>query len=150
MASPLSSLQSARFMKREQAEGEGKKGLKVAKQGALYVHRVGSNYLCEQCVAYISKRKRCYLILNSEGEIKPKATCGYFVKGKSLPDISPAGNLSKLEAGYIEPPNGVSCKQCEYFSAVKEDCQVVDKNSPGDDPGKIHPDACCANWEEDD
>jgi hypothetical protein len=97
---------------------------------------------------FIPQEERCW-IHGDETVIKPYGTCGYFVKGKPQPNLKPMGSLSKLESGYTEDGGhvGYSCKRCEYFSPAALDCQKVDKDSAGDDPGKIHPDACCANWE---
>lgn len=145
MPSPTDGLKSAKFWRKEELEGEPKG--KVPKSGSLYIHRTGTEYQCKDCYAFIPATERC-LIHSDTAEIKAYATCGYFVKGKPLPDIKPMGYLSKLESGYTdEGKAGYSCKRCEYFAADALDCAKVDRKSPGDDPGKIHPDGCCAAWE---
>lgn len=82
-----------------------------------------------------------------EGDIDPQASCGYFMPGPccSLGD-KPLGLLTKLESGYALDVNGASCKRCEYWNPAG-DCQLVDKDSPGDDQGEIDGDACCVLWE---
>lgn len=119
---------------------------KVSKQGALYIHRKGTDYQCKDCIMFIPDKERC-LIHSDVQVIKPEGTCGYFVKGKPYPGLRPTGALSKLESGYIDYKPTGGCDHCEYFFKTKKDCMVVDKDTPGDDPGSIEPDACCANFE---
>jgi len=122
-------------------------GLKVSKQGALYIHRTNTDYRCKDCIMFIPSMERCWIHSDIQ-VIKPNGTCGYFVKGKPQPNLKPLSLVSAKESGYIEFKSEGGCDGCEYFSSFKRDCQVVDKDSPGDDPGEIHPKACCANFEE--
>ena len=119
---------------------------KLPKQAVLYVHR-NADYKCSECLMFIPEKERCF-IHSDVTEIKPYGTCGYWAKGKPYPGLEPMGSVSKVESGYVEHKPGYSCGRCEYFSAEKQDCQVVDKDTPGDDPGKITAQGCCANWEQ--
>lgn len=122
---------------------------KMLKSAVLYIHRTGTDYECKDCPWFQPGKGRCFLHSPST-EISPTGTCGYWVKGKPLPaiqDLQPTAALSKLESGYTEAPSGYSCKRCDEFLPDSQDCVKVDRNSPGDDPGLIHADACCCRWE---
>jgi hypothetical protein len=146
---PVKSLQDAlpaKFWKSEPSTEEGK----MDKSAVLYLHRTGTEYQCKDCVLFQPAVERCW-IHSDVAVIKPYGTCGLFVKGKPnrlFERTDQLGAVSKLESGYVEHKEGYSCKRCEYFLSTALDCQKVDKNSPGDDTGKIHPDACCNKWEE--
>lgn len=135
-----------RFWKKEVAEGEGKK---IPKTSVLYLHRTGTRYRCKDCLMFISDTQRC--TIHGEGDlIKAEGYCTYWVKGKPQTQSDhhkPMGSVSKLESGYGEDPKGTQCQNCEYFLPDASDCRVVDKDSAGDDVGKIHPMACCSNQE---
>lgn len=115
---------------------------KVTKVGAGYVHKDGVDYRCRECWDFDSIAQRCA----SHGPtdvIKPNGTCTYWRHGIPTPGLAIAGSITKQESGYTEDPNGTLCRRCKFF--FKGDCEKVNKNSPGDDPGQIHPMACCAN-----
>lgn len=117
---------------------------KFPKWGVLYLHRTDKDYRCRECALFIPAHNRCY-IHSPNVEIKPNGYCGYWVVGKPMPaGTKPVGSVSKVESGYGEDFNGTTCAKCEYFDAKNWDCEVVDKDSPGDDPGEIHPHGCCA------
>ena len=122
-----------------EAEGE-----KIAKVSVGYIHRRGSDYRCKGCVMFIPDIERC-LIHGEDQIIRAIGYCVYWAKGKPFPGLKPMGSVSKLESGYGEDPNGTTCAKCEYFLEATSDCQKVDRNSPGDDPGRIDPGACCGN-----
>lgn len=117
---------------------------KIAKVSVGYIHRTGVDYRCKECLLFIPDSERCF-IHGVGAVIKPNGYCAYWVKGQPFPGLTPKGSVSKLESGYGEDPNGTTCQKCEYFSSEKNDCQVVDKDSSGDDPGEISPMACCGN-----
>lgn len=120
---------------------------KCTKQGTLYIHKLGTDYQCKDCLHFLPDIQRCYL-MGGQDVVKPYGTCGYWTEGPPNPFVlPPTEKLTKLEAGYEERAAGFSCKRCKHFSSTKLDCEVVDKNSPGDDAGMIHPNACCAAWE---
>lgn len=94
---------------------------------------------------FLAKDERC-TIHGPDDIIKPYGSCGLFVKGYSMPG-HPMGNVTKRESGYEENRPGFSCKRCEYFHGDEKKCEKIDHNSFGDDPGIIHPDACCNAWD---
>lgn len=139
--------------------------VRVSKQGTVYLHVLPdpdgyqTQYQCRDCPMWIGDVERC-TIHGPEDVIKPFGTCGYFVRGQpvSSEGHEPMGGVTPLQSGYEENAVGFSCKRCAaYVAMVLENgtladsggCQIVDYDSPGDDPGKIHPDACCAAWTKD-
>lgn len=117
----------------------------VPKASALYVHAPKPDYDCDDCVFYILPRQ-C-LIHGANDYIAPEASCGYFIQGTpSSIGLVPLGLLTKQETGYVSDVGGASCKRCTAFNPDNWGCQRVDKDSVGDDPGMIHPDACCVLW----
>ncbi len=111
---------------------------KWKKSQAGYVHLPKTQYACEDCRHFSAAGQSCEIV---SGVIHAWGTCNNFV----LRDQK----LTQQEAGYEENPAkvGFSCKRCEYFSPERCDCEVVDKNSPGDAPGTISPDGCCDHQE---
>lgn len=120
---------------------------KAPKAAALYIHRNGTDYQCQDCALFIPGAERC-VAHGLNDVIKSYGSCGLFIKGSPLKGVHPIGSVSKIESGYTEVSKvGYSCKRCEYFLATPQDCKKVDKDSEGDDPGKILPDSCCNFWE---
>lgn len=74
--------------------------------------------------------------------------CDYFVLGKPA-DFPWIGTLTKEELGYAENKQGFSCKRCSHFAFPEEECERVDKDSPGDSPGEIEENGCCGSWSPD-
>lgn len=120
---------------------------KRSKGSALYLHAVGGRYDCQDCAMFLKDSQRC--TIHGPGDIiRAIASCGYFMPGPPI-GIEPKGYITKAESGYTEDVHGASCKRCEYFNP-EGDCLLVDKDSPGDDPGTIDPNGCCCLWEEPD
>jgi len=121
----------------------------ISKGSALYLHAPKGCYDCDDCAMFIDYSHRC-AIHSSNDYISPEGSCGYFVPGmvNSFGD-DPKSLVTKQESGYVEDVNEASCKRCKAWSAEGWDCAVVDKDSAGDDPGIIHPDACCCLWQKD-
>lgn len=119
---------------------------KVPKQAVLYLLKRGTQYECRDCSMFIKEKERC-TIHGKNDVIRAHGSCGFFIKGEPHGDKA-MGLVSKQQSGYVENPAevGFSCKRCSYFDPAG-DCAKVDKNSKGDTPGEIHPDACCNNWE---
>lgn len=123
---------------------------KISKQAVLYILKPNTQYECADCHAFIPDSMRCNFHNESEGSFLPMDSCGFWVPGEPKPKGTiPAGGLTKLESGFVRTNFGVSCKRCEEFDRINFDCEKVDKDSPGDTPGMIHPDACCNAWEPD-
>lgn len=136
---------------------------KASKAGVLYVHtRASGNgyqtqYQCVDCPHFIADKFQC-AIHSVADVIQAYGTCGYWVCGApqlSTAGAMPRGNVTKEQSGYEENPAGFSCKRCVAFIPVSDStgalldrggCRLVDPESCGDDPGNIHPDACCAAW----
>lgn len=125
---------------------------KTPKQSVLYVLRPETEYTCEKCLFKRDEAKKCALFAATDN-IKPSGSCGFWIHfnpEKAGSDFAPIGAVTKEEAGYMDSKNGFSCKRCEYFDPNSMDCSKVDKNSDGDTPGEIHPNACCNRFEPDD
>lgn len=118
---------------------------KIAKQAVLYIHKEGTEYTCGDCAMFLAELERCN-IHGREDVIRAHGSCGFFIFGQPMGG-EPRGEVTPLQSGYTEAPNGFSCKRCEYFLADQMDCRKVDRYSEGDDPGDIHPDGCCNAWE---
>lgn len=123
---------------------------KSPKEAVLYILRPETQYTCDKCIYYKDgDPPRCALLGPTEG-IKAYGSCGLWVHGDAAKlNIPWIGLVTKLEVGYAENPQGFSCKRCEYFDAQARACQKVRRDSPGDTPGEIHPNACCNRWEAD-
>lgn len=124
--------------------------VKVSKVGGGYVHRPGSKYRCGECLHFLEP-DRCQLF-GPDDEVKAKGSCVYWAQGKSPKpdgdddDPKPVSAYTPQESGYTEDPKGTQCRNCRHFDG-KDDCEVVDRESVGDDKGKIMAGACCANQE---
>lgn len=117
---------------------------KVGKQQAGYVHKFGTEYLCPDCPRWNADQK---CSLHGQNDIVTIIhTCNYWVIGQPQGE-EPTGALTPLESGLALRPKGASCKRCEYWDMAAWACRKVDADSPGDDPGVIHPDGCC-NFQE--
>lgn len=120
----------------------------IDKGSALYVHAPKPTYDCDDCVFWIMQSRRCVLHGASDF-IGPEASCGYFIQGPQIFGDRPLGLITKDESGYVDNVNEASCKRCKRWVQDGWACLEVNKDSPGDDPGMIHPDACCCLWIED-
>jgi hypothetical protein len=77
----------------------------------------------------------------------PNDSCNYFTLG--FPGAfgqTPLGLLTKEQSGFTHSANGFSCKRCVNWNRDEWACLEVDKDSEGNDPEMIHPDACCNVW----
>jgi hypothetical protein len=121
--------------------------VKVTKEGSAYVHKEGTDYRCRDCVLFMPDKKRC-AIHGVSDLIQPGGYCTYWVQGKPRRGINMLGapweSVTPKESGYGELKNGTKCARCVFFNG-SDDCRRVDKNSVGDDPGKISPQGCCDN-----
>ncbi len=125
----------------------------IPKQSALYIWRPETSELCGEC-AFLKKRedgKSGCAFFGSGAEVNPKqGSCGYWSHAHPKQfDIPWMGIFTPEELGYAENKYGFGCWRCEYHAFGKNDCSLVDKDSDGDNPGKIEPRACCSLWEED-
>lgn len=119
---------------------------KIPKEAVLYIHKQGTNYKCKDCLFAKEMANKCALY-GSAVAIKPIGACGLWIKKKGNIEIPFIGGYTKENTGYVENPPGYTCGRCEEFLPDQEDCKKVDKDSPGDDPGKITSGACCNRWE---
>ena len=128
------------------ARKEEHSGKKIDKGSTLYVHYEDTDYQCRDCTMFIPGKKRC--TIHGAGDvIQGHGSCGFFIPGKPMKGAEPHGPLTHERSGYTESVDGFSCKRCAHFLPDEYDCKTVDKDSPGDDEGEIHPDACCNDWE---
>lgn len=136
---------------------------KIPKQAVLYLHVVRdvnghqTQYQCRDCAKWIADLNRC-TEHGLEDQILADGGCGLFVRGESVQaadGAAPKGYVTIAESGYEENGPGFSCKRCVFFLPGTDseggwfkpgDCQRVAAASSGDDPGGIHPDACCNGW----
>jgi hypothetical protein len=116
---------------------------KISKQAVLYLHKAGTQYECKDCVFY---RDGICALFSGNATVKPFGSCGLWTEKKPGVIVPRIATVTKTEAGYVENEQGFSCKRCEEF-ILSGDCEKVDKDSPGDDPGMIHKNACCARFE---
>lgn len=122
---------------------------KIPKSAVLYIHLKNTDYKCKDCLFRKDGANRCALYGRAV-TIRPYGGCGQFIvfKQGTLPELPywPAGQYTKENTGYVENGAGFTCGRCDEFIADQEDCEKVDKDSPGDDPGKIISSACCNRW----
>lgn len=122
---------------------------KASKESVLYIFRPEGNVTCGMCI-FRKDMIKC-AILNDV--ISPDTgSCGFYIHGDvadANKDMMWIGTVTKCEAGYIENKTGFQCKRCSEFEISTKSCERVDKFSPGDTIGIIHPDACCNMWEQD-
>lgn len=119
----------------------------IDKEAVLYIHRENTNITCGQCV--FIKSNKCKLFGNTVTVSRESGSCGFFIKGEENDAITFIGTITKVEAGYLENKNGFTCARCEEFLPEQRACKKINKDSKGDDPGKIEPGACCNRWEKD-
>lgn len=118
---------------------------KIDKMSVLYLHIIGTDYECKDCILFI-KDGQC-VIHRPNDDIKATDSCGLFVYGRAMENGRPLGIITPQQSGLVHSKNGFSCKRCKFFNPGHNVCSQVDENTPGDDPGQIHPDACCNVWQ---
>lgn len=117
------------------------KAKKISKANALYVHFSGEEYDCDDCALWLTS-ERC-IVHRSNFDVRGKDSCGFMIQGS--PDTfrgRPHLNMDPDQTGFVRNIEGGGCSICKHFGP--RDCELVDKDSDGDDPGEIHPRACCA------
>jgi len=121
----------------------------IDKSHAGYMHMPRGDYDCDDCPFWIESSRRC--VLHGASDIVlPTDSCNFFCLGVAGSfGQTPLGYVTKLESGFAHSTAGFSCKRCANWLRDEWGCVGVDKNSEGDDPGIIHPDACCCLWEKD-
>lgn len=121
----------------------------MPKAAALYLRFPDTDYQCADCSMWIPKAERC-TIHGPDDTIRAEGSCGFFIKGKPHGDKA-MGMVTTEQSGYEESKPGFSCKWCQHFVSSPQqgrgDCQRIDKDSKGQDPGNISPEACCNAWE---
>jgi hypothetical protein len=127
----------------DKATGSGG-GTNKPKAVVLYIHVQGTDYECKDCLMFIMN-ERC-LIHRKDDVIKATDSCGLFIYGKAIENARPLGIITPTQSGLTHSTTGFSCKRCTYFNSNAQKCTQVDETSDGDDPGIIHPDACCNAW----
>ena len=124
---------------------------KISKARAGYQFHPDIQYTCQSCVMLKDLGKNGYGCAwfgpNDPVDAKTGG-CNYFSHGAGFA-IPWMALFTKEELGYLESPNGFSCKRCEHIDIEDKDCEKVDRNSAGDTPGEINPGGCCNIWEAD-
>ncbi len=128
----------------------------ITKADAGYVYRPETQYRCGECIfakpldgakiVPVKETQAACAFFGPATNISPtKGSCIYYTHGHPEDfDIPWIALFTKDQLGYAENKNGFSCKRCEYFAIQANDCRKpVDKDSEGDTPGLIHPNACC-------
>jgi len=121
---------------------------RISKAAAGYIFAPGTSILCGEC-AFVGEGGLCSDHPGPEQRVNlEKGSCNDWQDRRQG---LVAGNNSRpwVQVAYIENNNGFGCRRCEHMDLEKHDCSVVDPNSPGDNPGKIDPYACCVFWEKD-
>lgn len=120
------------------------------KSAVGYMHKPATEYICGDCIFYLDDKKRCQLL--GSDVVLVYDGCNNFCPG-TPGSISASGDplfiLNPNEVGLTHSEYGFSCKRCVHFDGKNWACDEVDRSSEGDDPGMIHPDACCNEWEPD-
>jgi hypothetical protein len=128
---------------------------KISKAQAGYTfHPDVAAYVCGGCVFEKDANGKdfCALIGPSVAISEETGSCNSWMHGEpeeqkiEVPWFSIA---TKQQLGYDENRVGFSCKRCSNFIVGSNDCLRVYRNSPGDTPGIISPDACCSLWKKD-
>lgn len=123
--------------------------MKLPKSAALYTFHPGEQYTCSSCMMLKEreKGKGCAWFGPQYAVNEQIGSCGYYAHGDykkfNIPWI---GIFTPIQLGYMENRPGFTCARCDEFK-VPNDCEKVDKDSPGDTPGEISPKACCSIWE---
>ena len=112
-----------------------------------YIYAPGTAILCGEC-AFIASGK-CTDHPGKEENVDLKA--GSCNDWQDVREGRVTGNRSRpwVEVAYLTNKNGFGCRRCEHMDLEGQDCSAVDKDSPGANPGKIHPYGCCTLWEKD-
>ena len=114
---------------------------KLSKQQAGYVHKESTEYNCVDCFAWMPSNQ-CFLHA-PDVRVPLDWTCNNWADGPLI-HLAPIGALTPAESGLAARPAGASCKRCAYWNQETWDCGFsVDRESLGDDPSLIHPNACC-------
>lgn len=118
---------------------------KVTKAEAGY--EAADDVRCKEC-AFITEDGKCTHYPKSEEDVKAFGSCDDW---QPLSEGRIVGNRSgtRVRTNYEENKEGFGCRRCEYMRVNVKDCKKVDRNSPGDTPGKIIGMACCRLWDPD-
>jgi hypothetical protein len=121
---------------------------KMPKAAVGYVYAPGTSLLCKEC-AFITPGGLCTDHPGPEQRVS--LSTGSCNDWQDLRRGRVKGNNSRtwLQVAYLENPVGFGCRRCQHMSLEKEDCNAVDRDSPGDNPGRIDPRGCCTLWAKD-
>ena len=122
--------------------------MNITKAQAGYICNPETHYLCGEC-QFLKMEDRCAYFGPNQMVSQTTGSCNRFKAGETdtAPWLKPF--LTKVELGYMENAEGFGCQRCEEFKVGRDACKKVDRDSPGDTPGKIKPRACCDFWEAD-
>lgn len=121
----------------------------LTKGQALYVFRPETpDYTCNACV-FLKGSDGCAMFARDFKVSGDMGSCNFWSHGERKINVPCLSLYTPEELGYAENPNGFGCRRCSEFIEQKNDCERVDRKSPGDSPGIISPDGCCAAWQKD-
>jgi hypothetical protein len=125
-----------------------KRSTLATKASVGYVYAPGTSLRCNEC-AFITVGGRCTDYQGAEQAVSPEyGSCNDWQdlrKGR----IRGNGSRTRVQTAYLENLAGFGCRRCVHMSLAKSDCDAVDKDSPGDNPGRIDPYGCCTLWGKD-
>lgn len=122
----------------------------ISKKASVYIHAGDGNYHCKDCKEADKNVVVCRW-MRATDKISSIGGCTKWKEG--APKFDPKKDsflgCSPEELKYEENKVGFGCRRCTHFKRKVWACGTVDKDSPGPDPGVIHPMACCDDWDKD-
>ena len=132
----------------EAEEGAEEASELIPKPAAGYINTDPAGlYHCSSCALFLADSERC-IGHSTDQIIKPFGSCAHWGLGASALNLEPQNWWTPLDSAYSENEPGFSCARCEYFTG--DDCELVDRESEGLDPGQILATSCCSLWENSD
>jgi hypothetical protein len=120
---------------------------RMPKAAVGYVYAPGTSLLCGQC-AFIAGGKCTDHPGKEENVDLDKGSCNDWQDRRKGPVTGNRGR-SWVQVAYLENAQGFGCRRCAHMDLKGADCDAVDKDSPGDNPGRIDPYGCCTLWKKD-
>ena len=118
------------------------------KAAVAYVFAPGTSVLCQEC-AFITLDGKCTDYGGAERDVSPSTGSCNDWQDLRRGRIVGNGFRTKQQTAYTENAVGFGCRRCGHMDYASQDCNAVDKNSPGPTPGRIDPYGCCNLWGKD-
>ena len=121
---------------------------KADKASVGYIYAPGTSLLCVEC-AFVDDRGLCTDHPGKEQFVNlDTGSCNDWQDARKGP-VTGNGSRPWVQVAYTENRGGFGCRRCVHMSLENQDCEAVDKDSPGDTPGRIDPYGCCNLWDPD-